>query len=172
MNNMQFDETTQTFSGTLFRSRVTNQTVLGFRFTEFFDDTARDNKATSEMEIKNTGGRIADTQDWYAELKNDDTKLGAGQAFSVTGYSLGGHLTTAFKLLRIIEAREQFIGLDAAFKLFKVGAVQSGAMRNAANPGPRCRNRERHSALPHVHQRKTVISLKEQPMQQVSHHDI
>ena len=38
MNNMQFDEATQTFSGAPFRSRDTNQTVLGFRSTEFADD--------------------------------------------------------------------------------------------------------------------------------------
>lgn len=90
------------FSGTLFRNRKTREVVLSFRSTEFIDDAARDNKATNELEIKETGfawGQIADMQQWYTELKRDDAKLGAGQTFSVTGYSLGGHLATAFNLL-------------------------------------------------------------------------
>uniref|UniRef100_UPI00260467A8 hypothetical protein n=1 Tax=Acidovorax sp. TaxID=1872122 RepID=UPI00260467A8 len=86
------------FSGTLFKytgetdqskELIKNQLVLSFRSTEFIDDAARDNKATNELEIKETGfawGQIADMQQWYAELKEDGTKLGAGQAFSVTGY--------------------------------------------------------------------------------------
>ncbi|MDA8447760.1 hypothetical protein, partial [Paracidovorax valerianellae] len=64
------------FSGTLFRNRDTRETVLSFRSTEFIDDAARDNKATNELEIKNTGfawGQIADMQAWYAELKADQT---------------------------------------------------------------------------------------------------
>jgi hypothetical protein len=43
------------FSGTLFRNRDTNETVLSFRSTEFIDDAARDNKATNVLEIKETG---------------------------------------------------------------------------------------------------------------------
>lgn len=89
------------FSGTLFQNRETDEIVLSFRSTEFIDDAARDNKATNELEIKNTGfawGQIADMQAWYEELKADGGPLD-GVEFSVTGYSLGGHLATAFNLI-------------------------------------------------------------------------
>ena len=117
------------FSGTLFRNRDTNEIVLSFRSTEFIDDAARDNKATNELEIKETGfawGQIADMQQWYAELKNDATKLGAGQAFSVTGYSLGGHLATAFNLLNA-GAAERVVTFNGA----GVGLVKNGTLQDA-----------------------------------------
>ena len=94
------------FSGTLFKNNATNELVLSFRSTEFLDDNARDNKATNEMEIKAYGwafGQIADMEKWYAELNADTSKL-QGKSFAVTGYSLGGHLATAFGLLRQQEA--------------------------------------------------------------------
>jgi hypothetical protein len=98
------------FSGTLFKARNTVDTlgirkgelVLSFRSTEFIDDYVRDNIATNTQEIFANGwafGQIADMEDWYKELAADPGKLG-GQTYSVTGYSLGGHLATAFNLLR------------------------------------------------------------------------
>ncbi|MFM9901713.1 MAG: hypothetical protein ACKVOT_11905 [Polaromonas sp.] len=75
---------------------------MSFRSTEFIDDSARDNQATNSMEIKETGfawGQIRDMQAWYQELTKPSGQLGAGQSFAVTGYSLGGHLATAFNTM-------------------------------------------------------------------------
>lgn len=98
------------FSATLFRCRVDDlirglvkdELILSFRSTEFIDDAVRDNKATNELEIKNLGwafGQISDMEKWYATLRADPNLL-AGKNFNVTGYSLGGHLATAFNILR------------------------------------------------------------------------
>jgi hypothetical protein len=104
------------FSGTLFRytgetdaarGLVKGELVMSFRSTEFIDDAARDNQATNTLEVKEFGwafGQIADMEAWYASLKADSTKLG-NSSFSVTGYSLGGHLATAFNLMRSEGAR-------------------------------------------------------------------
>lgn len=94
--------TTTGFSGTLFQNSQTGELVLSFRSTEFLDDSARDNQATNSMEIKPFGwafGQIADMEEWYASLRNSG-KIPAGAGFTVTGYSLGGHLATAFNLQR------------------------------------------------------------------------
>ncbi|MGW8274706.1 alpha/beta hydrolase family protein [Xanthomonas axonopodis] len=125
------------FSGTLFRrvrddpatGAKAGETVLSFRSTEFIDDAARDNKATNELEIKNTGyawGQLADMQAWYAELKADPAKLGGGQAFSVTGYSLGGHLATAFNLMNA-GAAQRVVTFNGA----GVGKVLDGTLQSA-----------------------------------------
>ncbi|QDQ26582.1 hypothetical protein FNU76_09465 [Chitinimonas arctica] len=97
----QKENTATGFSGTLFHNTKTGENVLSFRSTEFIDDAARDNQATNSMEIKDKGwafGQIADMENWYAELSKDGGPL-QGQQFAVTGYSLGGHLATAFNLL-------------------------------------------------------------------------
>lgn len=89
------------FSGTLFENKTTGELVVSFRSTEFVDDAVRDSAATNTLEISNTGwawGQIADMEKWYADLKANPALLG-NSAFSVTGYSLGGHLATAFNLL-------------------------------------------------------------------------
>ena len=95
--------TTTGFSGTLFQSRSDpNELVLSIRSTEFIDDTLRDSVATNGMEIKEFGwafGQISDMEAWYAQLTKPGGPL-EGKHFSVTGYSLGGHLATAFNLLR------------------------------------------------------------------------
>ncbi|WP_372166018.1 putative Ig domain-containing protein [Xanthomonas axonopodis] len=125
------------FSGTLFRrvrddpatGAKAGETVLSFRSTEFIDDAARDNKATNELEIKNTGyawGQLADMQAWYAELKADPAKLGGGQVFSVTGYSLGGHLATAFNLMNA-GAAQRVVTFNGA----GVGKVLDGTLQSA-----------------------------------------
>ena len=99
------------FSGTLFKytgpndeakGLINGELVLSFRSTEFADDAVRDNQATNTLEIKEKGwafGQIADMENWFASLKLRD-KIPAGASYSVTGYSLGGHLATAFNLLR------------------------------------------------------------------------
>lgn len=98
------------FSGTLFKytgatdeakGLKNGELVLSFRSTEFADDAARDNEATNALEIRPFGwafGQIDDMQKWYAQLSADPAKL-QGKPFSVTGYSLGGHLATAFNQL-------------------------------------------------------------------------
>jgi Ca2+-binding RTX toxin-like protein len=94
------------FSGTLFKNKSTGELTLSFRSTEFIDDAVRDSKATNELEIKQLGwalGQISDMEKWYAQLRTDPKLLG-GKTFNVTGYSLGGHLATAFNILRREEA--------------------------------------------------------------------
>jgi Ca2+-binding RTX toxin-like protein len=91
------------FSGTLFKHKATGELTLSFRSVEFIDDAVRDSKATGRREIKDLGwafGQIAEMEAWYGELRSDPNLLGGGKTFNVTGYSLGGHLATAFNILR------------------------------------------------------------------------
>jgi pimeloyl-ACP methyl ester carboxylesterase len=102
------------FSGTLFRYRgqtdverslVENELVMSFRSTEFVDDSARDSEATNQLEIQPFGwafGQMADMEAWYGRLKQEG-KITSPDKFAVTGYSLGGHLATAFSQLRADE---------------------------------------------------------------------
>jgi hypothetical protein len=88
-------------SGTVFKNRQTGELVLSLRSTEFIDDFARDNKATNELEISQHGfafGQLRDMERWFADLNAPGGAL-AGRSFSVTGYSLGGHLASAFNLM-------------------------------------------------------------------------
>jgi len=95
------------FSGTLFRAKKgdteygieAGELVLSFRSTEFADDAARDNQATNTLEIKEHGwafGQIDDMRKWI-EYLHDNHHI--SQPLTVTGYSLGGHLATAFTLM-------------------------------------------------------------------------
>ena len=89
------------FSGSLFGNKNTGELVLSFRSTEFIDDAVRDNQATNSMEISKYGwafGQIADMKNWVDGLYASG-KIPAGAPLSVTGYSLGGHLATAFNML-------------------------------------------------------------------------
>ncbi|OUL98421.1 hypothetical protein A8M77_31725 [Variovorax sp. JS1663] len=101
--------TTTGFSGTLFRALRTDESrgitagelVLSLRSTEFIDDAARDNQATNSMEIKEKGwafGQIAEMKKWVDSLYAT-SKITADKRLTVTGYSLGGHLATAFNML-------------------------------------------------------------------------
>jgi hypothetical protein len=111
----QKPDTTTGFSGTLFEcisddpatGAKAGECVISFRSTEFIDDAARDNQATNSLEIKDTGfawGQLRDMEAWYQGL------LTAGEltpgSFSVTGYSLGGHLASAFNELHSGAARQ------------------------------------------------------------------
>ncbi|BCB27524.1 hypothetical protein SKTS_24100 [Sulfurimicrobium lacus] len=91
--------TTTGFSGTLFKNKDTNELVLSIRSTEFIDDAARDNEATNKLEIAGTGwafGQLDDMKRWYDTLKSSGKISGP---LTVTGYSLGGHLTTALDMM-------------------------------------------------------------------------
>ena len=125
------------FSGTLFkylgptdasRGLTTGELVMSFRSTEFIDDAARDNMATNTLELKNTGwawGQIADMQAWYQSLNSDPLML-QGKSFSLTGYSLGGHLATAFNLLNPTAAAQ-----TVTFNGAGVGKVNQGDLGTA-----------------------------------------
>jgi pimeloyl-ACP methyl ester carboxylesterase len=128
--------TTTGFSGTLFRCLTTDaargmvagQLVMSFRSTEFIDDSARDNQATNGMEIKPFGwafGQIADMQNWYAHLSST-YDLGPNDRIAVTGYSLGGHLATAFNLLHPNDVTNTY-----TFNGAGVGKLNAGADLNA-----------------------------------------
>lgn len=98
------------FSGTLFRcikndpstGAEEGELVMSFRSTEFIDDSARDNQATNTLEIKETGfawGQLRDMEDWYQQLVASGklvNQVNPFKSFSLTGYSLGGHLASAF----------------------------------------------------------------------------
>ncbi len=95
------------FSGTLFQDRATGDLTLSFRSTEFIEDAVRDSKSTNELEVKELGwalGQISEMERWYRELSSNGGPL-EGRRFHVTGYSLGGHLATAFNILRQEEAQ-------------------------------------------------------------------
>ena len=118
------------FSGTLFKNNQTGELVLSFRSTEFIDDHARDNKATNDLEIDGTGfalGQIADMEAWYGQLR-DAGELPAGAHFSVTGYSLGGHLATAFNLLRREEGSIGNVDQVVTFNGAGVGKIGNGSL--------------------------------------------
>lgn len=123
------------FSGTLFKciaddpatGATTDEYVMSFRSTEFIDDSVRDNMATNTLEVKETGwawGQMRDMEAWYAELSQAGAPL-HGQAgnFSLTGYSLGGHLATAFNLLHPGLVKEVVTFNGAGVGLAKTGSV-------------------------------------------------
>ena len=101
--------TTSGFSGTLFEAieNIPNtdikkgDLVISFRSTEFVEDQVRDCVATNTLEIAKTGwavGQISDMERWFQSLQ-DNGLIAENQKINVTGYSLGGHLATAFHIL-------------------------------------------------------------------------
>jgi Ca2+-binding RTX toxin-like protein len=114
------------FSGTLFKDRETDELIISFRSTEFIDDAAKDNQATNTLEIKEKGwafGQIDDMKTWVDELTAQGKIT---QPLTVTGYSLGGHLATAFNLLypRMVDATYTFNGAG-------VGKITDGSSLTA-----------------------------------------
>ena len=92
------------FSGTLFQDQNTKEYTLSFRSTEFVEDVIADSVGTNEG-ISDNGwafGQIADMEDWWKTLQTSVPDL-KSKGFVVTGYSLGGHLATAFAQLRAEE---------------------------------------------------------------------
>jgi hypothetical protein len=123
------------FSGTLFRAIKTDvaagitagDLVISFRSTEFIDDAVRDNLATNSMEIKNTGfawGQLADMEAWYKSLVDGGKITGP---LSATGYSLGGHLATAFNMLHGSAVIDQVVTFNGA----GVGKVTQGSLQQS-----------------------------------------
>ena len=126
--------TTTGFSGTLFQALKDDpaqgikagQYVLSIRSTEFIDDAVRDSYGTNKLEIKDHGwafGQISDMEAWYAKLRADG-KLPAGAKLDVTGYSLGGHLATAFNLMHQGDLNG---GQVVTFNGAGVGQLRNGA---------------------------------------------
>ena len=121
------------FSGTLFeyigdpnKQLTSSKYVVSFRSTEFIEDAARDGQATNTEEIKAKGwafGQIADMETWWNSVK---AEVVGGQV-DVTGYSLGGHLATAFYELHgsaLIDHVYTFNGAG-------VGKVNAGTLADA-----------------------------------------
>lgn len=126
------------FSGTLFRATekaASTETginkgdlVISFRSTEFIDDAARDNQATNTMEISEKGwafGQIADMEKWVQSLK-DAKIIGEGKEVSVTRYSLGGHLATAFNILHNYDKSDIKVKQTFTFNGAGVGLDNNG----------------------------------------------
>lgn len=117
------------FSATLFKNGKTGELVISFRSTEFVDDAVRDNQATNKMEIKEHGwalGQIADMEAWWEKLQANGV-LTRDAKVTVTGYSLGGHLATAFSLLHGTERVNAVYTFNGA----GVGDVHSNTSLNA-----------------------------------------
>ncbi|MBB5206441.1 pimeloyl-ACP methyl ester carboxylesterase [Inhella inkyongensis] len=98
---------------------------MSIRSTEFIEDSARDSKATNELEIRPTGwafGQIADMETWWNSLPASvrDGKV------DVTGYSLGGHLATAFYRLHPDKVERGY-----TFNGAGVGEVKTGTLSDA-----------------------------------------
>ena len=129
------------FSGTLFRAKRDvpergikfGELVIAFRSTEFLDDNIRDSKATNELELKDLGwgfGQIAEMRDWYRSLKRSDYGppiIASSATFSVLGYSLGGHLATAFNLLLAESGEGSRISQTFTFNGAGTGGLKDGA---------------------------------------------
>ena len=95
------------------------QYVVSFRSTEFIEDSARDNQATNMLEVKEGGwafDQVADMQKWWNTVKSQV----AGKV-DVTGYSLGGHLATAFYQLNSGDTNKAY-----TFNGAGVGKVKAG----------------------------------------------
>ena len=114
------------FSGTLFRNKRTNEYVISFRSTEFIDDAIRDSASTNTLEVHDTGwawGQLSDMESWYQSINGQiDGPL------NVTGYSLGGHLATAFNRLHQSELNG---GQVITFNGAGVGEINTGTLREA-----------------------------------------
>ncbi len=91
------------FSATLMREVGTNNFTLSFRSTEFRNqgqggDWERDGQGGAAGEIAGAGfafGQLVSMERYYRELKASGA-LSQNAVLNVTGYSLGGHLATAF----------------------------------------------------------------------------
>src|SRR5438552_3924921 len=91
------------FSGTLLRNTATADYVLSFRSTEYQNenkggDWTRDGLSGAAGDISTYGfavAQIADAEAWFRQLQRAGT-LPDGARYTVTGYSLGGHLATVF----------------------------------------------------------------------------
>ena len=134
------------FSGTLFRAKRPikdekgeiifdeGKLVMSFRSTEFIDDAARDNQATNVMEIADKGwafGQISDMEQWLQYLQSEEggKLIGKDNPIDITGYSLGGHLATAFNILH---HKEGIINSTYTFNGAGVGGKENLAEMDSA----------------------------------------
>ena len=100
---------------------------MSVRSTEFIDDAIRDSK-TNDLEVKSFGwgfGQIADMMAWYDKLDADPTKIG-GRNITVTGYSLGGHLATAFNVVMVDRKQGWRIDNTYTFNGAGIGEIKAG----------------------------------------------
>ena len=128
--------TTTGFSGSLFRAKKdiegtrikAKELVMSFRSTEFVDDDVHDSRSTNTLEIKEKGwafGQIADMEQWFKILSKENL---IDKPLYVTGYSLGGHLATAFNILHRDEVNTRTGGnLIEATYTFNGAGVGLGA---------------------------------------------
>ncbi len=125
--------TTTGFSGTMFRCKTDDaarglkagELVMSMRSTEFIDDAVRDSK-TNELEVKGFGwafGQIADMMAWYDKL---DATVTGGKSITVTGYSLSGHLATAFNQVMVERKQGWRIDNTYTFNGAGIGEVKDG----------------------------------------------
>jgi len=140
--------TTTGFSGTLFQAKrdipgttiKAGEKVMSLRSTEFIDDAVRDNQATNKMEIADRGwafGQIDDLEQWFQGLRNEKL-IGDGEQIRITGYSLGGHLATAFNILH---RDEGLIKNTYTFNGAGVGKKTKNGEMNAKMTTPRNHHR-------------------------------
>lgn len=130
----QQPNTSSGFSGTLFQNRTTHEFVISFRSTEFIDDAVNDCQTTNKT-IADFGwafGQISDMQEWYNTTVKE--KIGNNQV-SLTGYSLGGHLATAFAMLHKADTAsngQPLVKEVVTFNGAGVGVVKSGKLLGGA----------------------------------------
>ena len=136
--------TTTGFSGTLFKAKrdipgttiKAGEKVMSLRSTEFIDDETRDSQQTNTFEIAERGwafGQIDDLEQWFQGLRNEKL-IGDGEQIRITGYSLGGHLATAFNILH---RDEGLIKNTYTFNGARVGKKTKNGEMNAKMTTPR-----------------------------------
>lgn len=100
---------------------------MSFRSTEFIDDAVRDNQETNTMDVKEFGwafGQISDMEKFWSGLGEDVRSKGV----TVTGYSLGGHLATAFTLMHSDKVNAAYTFNGAGVGTVSGGYGQLGAV--------------------------------------------
>jgi hypothetical protein len=91
--------TTTGSAARLLQNNISEEYVLAFRSTEFIDDAVRDNKATNDFEIKDTGWAWVKSVTWKTVRDAERTGWASlWQAFFRHRLQPGGHLATAFNL--------------------------------------------------------------------------
>ncbi len=81
--------------------KIINSKFFIYIFTKFVEDQIRDSIATNTLEIKEHGfafGQISDIESWFSLLLQSGL-INEDKQITVTGYSLGGNLATAFHIL-------------------------------------------------------------------------
>ncbi len=152
------------FSGTLVKDRRSGALTLSFRSTEFIEDAVRDSVSTNELEVKELGwalGQISVMESWYRELRSDPQYL-QGKQFHVTGYSLGGHLATAFNLLRREEVAQGDSASNPILSTVTFNGAGVGGLRDGASLRGILARFERLRSMPDVAQSADWIALSEE----------